>query len=269
MAKGYDAKNNIGTSPVISVKINHAPVAPSSPSPANVATGVSTSPTLSWSCTDPDGNAITYDVFFGITNPPTSQVATGQSTNTLYRTGLSNNTTYYWKVNAKDSKGAATTGSVWSFKTTPGLPLAGSWSGTDISFTVGDSPLSVSNLEFTYSGHFSGTYCSANYVATVTFSSSTKLNITNNSFSYTSSSYTINGSFSDNINATIKISWNIYDSYCNAYYSGSKTYSASYNGSAKTTINKISSKPNDNEEIIEFTEEGLKTFIKKNYEDKN
>src|SRR5262249_38276057 len=43
-----------------------APGTPSSPSPANAATGVSTAPTLTWS----SSGATSYDVKFGTSNPP-------------------------------------------------------------------------------------------------------------------------------------------------------------------------------------------------------
>src|SRR5439155_3291998 len=50
-----------------------APDPPSAPSPANGATGVSTTPTLTWTA----GNATNYDVAFGTITPP-PQVSTGQ-----------------------------------------------------------------------------------------------------------------------------------------------------------------------------------------------
>lgn len=103
--------------------LNNPPAMPGNPSPADAATGVSNSPVLSWSCSDTDGDALTYDVFFGTASNPTTQIATGQSATTLSRTGLSLNTTYYWRVDAKDSKGATTTGTVWSFTTTKVIDL--------------------------------------------------------------------------------------------------------------------------------------------------
>ncbi|RPI04658.1 MAG: hypothetical protein EHM64_09295, partial [Ignavibacteriae bacterium] len=96
---------------------NNPPEAPSSPSPSDGATGVSTSPTLSWSCSDPDDDAVTYDVYFGTSSNPTTTIATNQNALSISRTGLASSTPYYWKIVAKDSKGATTTGSVWSFTT--------------------------------------------------------------------------------------------------------------------------------------------------------
>jgi uncharacterized protein (TIGR02145 family) len=101
---------------------NNPPATPSSPSPSNGSTGVSTSPTLSWSCSDPDGDALTYDVYFGTSSNPTSTISTNQTATSIGRTGLNNNTTYYWKIIAKDSKGASTSSPVWSFTTIQGNP---------------------------------------------------------------------------------------------------------------------------------------------------
>ena len=44
---------------------NNPPAVSNNPVPADSATGVYTSPTLSWSCSDPDGNTLTYNIFFG------------------------------------------------------------------------------------------------------------------------------------------------------------------------------------------------------------
>ncbi len=86
------------------------PGTPSNPSPSNGATGVSTSPTLSWSATS---NTDSYDVYFG-----TSSYApyVGNTTSTSYTpTGLNQGTTYYWKIVAKNDCGNSASGPVWSF----------------------------------------------------------------------------------------------------------------------------------------------------------
>ncbi|MGA3287179.1 MAG: SUMF1/EgtB/PvdO family nonheme iron enzyme [Bacteroidota bacterium] len=145
MAKGYDAANNIGTSSVISVKIkgvaNHAPASPSNPNPSNGATGVLFSLTLSWSCSDPDSDALTYDVYFDTSSNPTTAIATNQTTASISRNGLTTSTTYYWKIVAKDSKGAVTTGTVWSFTTVNHPPAVPSNpSPTDAATGVSTSP---------------------------------------------------------------------------------------------------------------------------------
>jgi YVTN family beta-propeller protein len=121
MAKAFDEAGNVGTSAVISVSIkgaaNHAPVVPSNSIPTDAATGVSKEPTLSWSCSDPDGNALTYDVYFGTSSNPATTIATNQPTPSISWGGLADSTTYFWRIVAKDSKGATTSGPVWSFTT--------------------------------------------------------------------------------------------------------------------------------------------------------
>ena len=97
---------------------NTAPGIPAPTSPLNNATSVSLAPTLSWSCTDPDGDALAYDVYFGTLNPPTTKVGSNQSATTLARSGLSNSTNYYWSVNAIDEYGSSTSSPIWKFTTT-------------------------------------------------------------------------------------------------------------------------------------------------------
>jgi hypothetical protein len=89
------------------------PGTPSTPSPSNGATGVSTSPTLSWAATSNTGS---YDVYFGTSSTPPYM---GNTTSPSYpRSGLSSNSTYYWKIVAKNNCGSSTSGPVWSFSTT-------------------------------------------------------------------------------------------------------------------------------------------------------
>jgi hypothetical protein len=126
IAKGYDAVNNIvGTSPTITVTIkgiaNHAPATPSNPWPANAAIGISVHPTLSWSCNDPDRDALMYDIYLGTSCNSTTLIVNGLITTTYSNTSLFYSTTYYWKVVAKDSKGVMTTGPEWSFTTSSGF----------------------------------------------------------------------------------------------------------------------------------------------------
>jgi len=103
-------------SAVVSSGGGSAPGAPSSPSPTNAATGISTSPTLSWS----SSGATSYDVAFGTANPPPS-VSTGQAAATYTPSALSTSTTYFWKITAHNATGA-TTGPVWSFTTAAAPP---------------------------------------------------------------------------------------------------------------------------------------------------
>jgi uncharacterized protein (TIGR02145 family) len=95
---------------------NTGPELPKDPSPANNVTGATTRGFLSWSCTDPDRDSLKYDIYFGLNQNPGKVVAdkAGASYETI---PLEYNTTYYWKVVAKDPYGHEATGNVWSFTT--------------------------------------------------------------------------------------------------------------------------------------------------------
>ncbi len=96
---------------------NQLPSMSSTPTPVDDAIGVSLSPILNWSCSDHDNDPLTYDVYFGIDNPPLSRVSSGQSSTFLTRNGLNNNTTYFWKVVSKDSHNDSAISPVWQFIT--------------------------------------------------------------------------------------------------------------------------------------------------------
>jgi hypothetical protein len=87
------------------------PGVPGSPSPADGATGVSPTASLSWSA----AGATNYDVFLGASNPP-SQVLTGTTSTSYSPSNLASNSTYYWKIVARNGSGS-TPGPVWSFQT--------------------------------------------------------------------------------------------------------------------------------------------------------
>jgi|GEM_PF-1602749 len=96
--------------------LNQPPLPPSSPNPPNGGLAVPLPVTLTWSCSDPENDPLTFDVFFGTTlNPPIS--STNQNSTSFSPTGLVAGTLYYWKIIAKDDHGNATTGTVWSFTT--------------------------------------------------------------------------------------------------------------------------------------------------------
>ena len=111
------------------------PVAPVSLSPANNSTSVSTSPTLTWNAST---GATSYQLQVSANSGFTTTIfnqsnITGTSQQV---TGLSNNTTYYWRVNASNTNGTSAWSSpVWSFTTQqtslPDLTLVtpNGWSG--------------------------------------------------------------------------------------------------------------------------------------------
>ena len=97
---------------------NNPPTEPGTPTPLNEATDRPTDTTLSWECSDPDGDTLKYDVYFG-DNPNPSLVNFEQEAATYDPGELNAGTTYYWKILAKDGRGGATEGSKWEFETIP------------------------------------------------------------------------------------------------------------------------------------------------------
>lgn len=97
---------------------NRPPTKPSNPNPSDGATGVSITPTLSWSCSDPDGDPLVYDIYFG-NNPDKLLLVEKDHPTTSYQppTTLQFDTMYFWKVVAKDDKGDVTEGDLWGFRT--------------------------------------------------------------------------------------------------------------------------------------------------------
>jgi hypothetical protein len=72
---------------------------------------------LTWQASvDPDGDAVTYDVYLGTSTNPTTIVSSSQI-GTSYTPTLNPSSTYYWKIVAKDGKGGTYESAVWVFYT--------------------------------------------------------------------------------------------------------------------------------------------------------
>jgi hypothetical protein len=95
---------------------NRPPNTPSDPIPSDEEIDVELDTYLTWFCEDPDGDNITYDIYFGITNPP-PQIVSNQSETTFDPGILEFCTVYYWHIVAWDENGSSTKGPIWSFKT--------------------------------------------------------------------------------------------------------------------------------------------------------
>ena len=110
------------------------------PYPSNQATGVTVdAPLLSWAASP---RATSYDLYWGTTKDLAADADLGTPINTsetavpLRRPGatatdrrLADNTTYYWRVDAKNDAGV-TRGNVWSFTTGAAVPnVAGIYEG--------------------------------------------------------------------------------------------------------------------------------------------
>ena len=123
---------------------NNPPYKPNSPSPDDGTVDQSVNVDLEWSGGDPDsGDTVSYDIYFGTSsNPP--RVKTGH-TPTYHDLGnLEPDSTYYWKIIAKDDHGETKSGDVWSFTTEDKLH------GVSISykqFNMKELSVNIENLE--------------------------------------------------------------------------------------------------------------------------
>jgi hypothetical protein len=92
------------------------PTVPSNPDPADGTVKVQVDTTLSWDCTDPEGDTLSYDIHFG-TDPVPPLAAEGHPDETYSPGTLPYDTVHYWRIVASDGNGHTMEGPVWSFIT--------------------------------------------------------------------------------------------------------------------------------------------------------
>jgi sugar lactone lactonase YvrE len=137
------------------------PAIPSNPVPSDGATEVSLTPVLSWSSFDPDpGDSVTFDLYFGTMSTPVAKVSADQVSASFAPGGLLLDTTYYWKVVARDNHGEQKEGPVWSFRTLSdnavpevsieGLSLVQADPVFDIGFAASDTASGVAFVRLFY-----------------------------------------------------------------------------------------------------------------------
>lgn len=100
-----------------------APFTPMNPTPADDSRIGGTSLRLRWHCSDPNGDGLIYSVCFGKESPPVLVAAEHYPQS--YDPGpLELNTTYYWRIIARDDQLNQTIGPIWRFATsvTPNEP---------------------------------------------------------------------------------------------------------------------------------------------------
>jgi len=97
---------------------NTPPNLPSSPQPFDGEENALVDSTLSWSCSDPEDQPLSYDVYIG-ENPDSLQRVMVKSKVALYKPAepFKANTKYYWKVVAFDTKALSSESKIWSFST--------------------------------------------------------------------------------------------------------------------------------------------------------
>ncbi|MGA9364840.1 MAG: LamG-like jellyroll fold domain-containing protein [Bacteroidota bacterium] len=122
-----NAKNAAGTSdwpsPWSFTTISSAPPPPTLLAPSNGATGISTSPTLSWNSST-GATSYRLQVSTDTSFSPTVFDQSGITTTSYSVSGLANSTTYYWHVNASNEGGPSAWSSTWSFTTLGPAPPA-------------------------------------------------------------------------------------------------------------------------------------------------
>lgn len=97
--------------------VNHLPFAPELVSPGMNTSLNATTATLVWNASDVDeADPLTYDVYFGTTNPPTEKISENKAPKRAEVT-VEAGKQYFWKVVVKDNKGGETESQVWKFKT--------------------------------------------------------------------------------------------------------------------------------------------------------
>jgi hypothetical protein len=95
---------------------NSPPSKPSDPvPPSDTLQRQPVSVQLAWTCSDPDGGPMRYEIHFGTSNPPS--VVDTVDTNAYSPPSLQYSRTYFWQVVAKDNVNLTATGDVWAFKT--------------------------------------------------------------------------------------------------------------------------------------------------------
>jgi hypothetical protein len=88
------------------------------PSPSDSATGQASTLDLSWASAS---GADSYDVYLGTSSPPSAVDFIENTTTTTTNIELSGGTTYYWRVDSRNTYGV-TSGAVWSFTTIVDAP---------------------------------------------------------------------------------------------------------------------------------------------------
>ena len=107
---------------------NNPPNTPNYLTPPNHATNVTLDlccDYLTWTCSDPDGDQLNYDIYFGMTNPPPLRGDHWEDTQYDPFWGYGSgppNTTFYWRIVARDNWGWTTSGPTWDYTTMLTVP---------------------------------------------------------------------------------------------------------------------------------------------------
>ncbi len=95
---------------------NNPPNRPNGETPPDGSVDRPTDTAISWSCDDPDGDDVTFDIYFGSSNPP-GQIAQNHTSTSYTLMPLDSDTTYYWRIVAWDTHDESNSSEIWSFTT--------------------------------------------------------------------------------------------------------------------------------------------------------
>jgi len=106
---------------IIIMDKNQWPLEPFSPFPEDGIEDFFSDLVLSWKCADPDGDPLSYDLFFG--SAELEKLVENITENHYSLPPLEDGVRYFWQVVADDGKGGSVKSPIWSFstKTIPGL----------------------------------------------------------------------------------------------------------------------------------------------------
>ena len=99
--------------------VNDPPISPTDPEPENDTTNVDINVIISWFCEDPNGDSLTYNVYFEIDDTEPDIIVSENQSLPYYDPPdpLEYDTDYYWMIVAWDTYEAGTQGPIWHFKT--------------------------------------------------------------------------------------------------------------------------------------------------------
>ncbi len=96
---------------------NRLPNPPALVAPANNSLSQPVSLQLAWTCSDPDGDPLIYDVYADTLTPPQTLVISNQHQTQFLLQNLTARKTYFWNIVAKDNKGGIMSSPEWKFAT--------------------------------------------------------------------------------------------------------------------------------------------------------